>query len=305
MLSGGVGGAKLVLGMSREISAERLLVVANTADDFKHLGFHISPDIDTLIYTLANLANNEHGWGRANESWSFMEALEVLGGETWFNLGDGDLAMHVERTRRLTAGESLTDVTAALADALGIGVKILPMTDDRVTTIVETTTGPLMFQHYFVRERCEPEVRGFRFDGIQDARPNPGFIDALRSGRIGAVIIAPSNPFVSVDPILDLPGIRAALNNMNGPVIAVSPIVKGSAIKGPAAKMMRELGIRANVSAVAQHYRGLVDIIVIDEADRDFEEQIRALGIDVLVTNTVMRTLEDRRNLARFCLGAI
>ena len=205
-LSGGVGGAKLALGLSRTLSPERLLVVANTADDFDHLGLRVSPDIDTLLYTLAGLADPERGWGRAGETWSFMAALEALGGETWFNLGDGDLAMHVERTRRLAAGETATEATAALGRALGVAVRVLPMSDDPVATVVETPGGPMPFQRYFVRERCAPRVSGFRFAGLSDARPNPELARRLADGSVAGVIVAPSNPYVSVDPILKLPG---------------------------------------------------------------------------------------------------
>ena len=296
VLSGGVGGAKLVLGLSQVVAPERLYVVANTGDDFQHLGLHIAPDIDSVVYALAGLADEERGWGRANETWTFMKALGALGGENWFNLGDGDLAMHVERTRRLARGESLTEATAGLCAALGVKTRVLPMTDDAVATIVDTPDGALAFQHYFVRDRCAPTVTGFRFQGIADARPNPVLTRALLGGGISAVLIAPSNPFVSVDPILGVPGMRAALMAVSGPRVAVSPIVGGQAIKGPAAKMMAELG--APVSA-------FVDAMVIDEVDREQEAEIRALGMEVLVTQTIMRTLEDRKALAKTCLGFV
>lgn len=303
VLSGGVGGAKLVLGMAQVLSAEEMVVVANTADDFRHLGLHVAPDIDTVVYTLSGLADRERGWGRQDETWTFMAALKALGGEDWFNLGDGDLAMHVERTRRLGAGESLTEVTAALCRSLGIGVPVLPMTDDPVATIVETPDGPLAFQHYFVRDRCAPAVTGFRFDGIERARPNAALMDRLRDGGIGCVVIAPSNPYVSVDPILSVPGMRDALLGVPGPRIAVSPIVGGQAIKGPAAKMMAELGVPATAAAVARHYAGFADALVIDHADAAQADEIRALGLTVLVTNTVMRSLADREALAGECLA--
>jgi LPPG:FO 2-phospho-L-lactate transferase len=302
VLSGGVGGAKLVLGLARTLPADRLLVVANTGDDFRHYGLHVSPDIDTVVYTLAGLANAELGWGRQGESWNFMAALKALGGEDWFNLGDGDLAMHVLRTHRLDAGEGLGAVTADLCRALGIAVPVLPMTDDPVATVVETADGPLAFQHYFVRDRCRPAVTGFRFDGIEAARPHPDLLAAL-GGDAAAVVIAPSNPFVSVDPILRLPGLRHALDAFAGPIVAVSPIVGGVAIKGPAAKMMAELGMPASALAVARHYQGLVDGLVIDHADAAEAAEIRALGMAVLVTATVMRDLEDRKALARDCLA--
>lgn len=305
MLSGGVGGAKLVLGLAQLTAPERLFVLVNTGDDFRHLGLHIAPDIDSVVYALANLADEKRGWGRTKETWTFMKALSGLSGEDWFNLGDGDLAMHVERTRRLTNGESLTEVTAGLCEALGVGVCILPMTDDEVATIVDTPSGSLGFQHYFVRDRCEPKVTGFRFQGIADASPNPVLMRELDKGGISAVLIAPSNPFVSVDPILGLPGLRAALKEVRGPRVAVSPIVGGEAIKGPAAKMMAELGSPVSAAGIARHYLGFVDAMVIDEVDWAQEPQIRALGLQVLVTQTVMRTLEDRKTLAGTCLDFI
>jgi LPPG:FO 2-phospho-L-lactate transferase len=305
VLSGGVGGAKLVLGLSRVVAPERLVVVANTGDDISHLGLHISPDIDSVVYALADLADKERGWGRTDETWTFMKALGGLGGEAWFNLGDGDLAMHVERSRRLAGGESLTEVTAGLCDALGVKTRVLPMTDDEVATIVDTPDGSLTFQHYFVRDRCEPTVTGFRFQGIADAAPNPVLLRALEAGGVSGVLIAPSNPFVSVDPILGLPGLRAALKSVKGPRVAVSPIVGGEAIKGPAAKMMAELGAPVSAVGVARHYAGFVDAMVIDEIDRGQEDEIRALGMDVLVSQTVMRSLEDRKDLANACLDFI
>jgi LPPG:FO 2-phospho-L-lactate transferase len=305
VLSGGVGGAKLVLGLSRVAAPERLFVLANTGDDFQHLGLHIAPDIDSVVYALADLADKERGWGRTDETWTFMKALGGLGGEGWFNLGDGDLAMHVERTRRLAAGESLTEATAGLCSALGVKVRVLPMTDDAVATIVDTPDGPLAFQHYFVRDQCKPTVTGFRFRGIGDAKPNPQFMRALDNGKISGVLIAPSNPFVSVDPILGLPGLRAALKAVPGPRVAVSPIVGGQAIKGPAAKMMAELGAPVSAAGIAKHYAGFVDAMVIDELDRDQETEIRALGMDVLVAQTVMRGLEDRDALAAVCLDFV
>jgi len=300
-LSGGVGGAKLALGLMHTLLAENLTIVANTGDDFTHLGLRICPDIDTVVYTLSDLADKERGWGRAGESWSFMAALGRLGGEDWFNLGDGDLAMHVYRTQALTDGRTLSDVTSNIADTLGIGPRILPMTDDAVTTVVESENGDLPFQHYFVRDRCEPAVTGFRFTGIADARPNADMMALIEGARLDAIIVTPSNPFVSIDPILSLPGVRDALNVQTAPIVAVSPIVGGQAIKGPAAKMMTELGLPSTALAVAEHYRGLVDGMVIDEVDSAQADGIAALGMKVRIAQTVMRTLEDRIDLARIC----
>ena len=303
-LSGGVGGAKLALGLCDVLEdPARLTVVANTGDDFEHLGLKVCPDLDTLTYTLAGLANEETGWGRAGESGAFMEALGTFGGETWFFLGDKDLAIHVERTRRLRAGESLSVVTASLCATLGIQARIVPMSDDPVPTIVETPEGPLAFQHYFVRERCRPPVLSFRHEGAARARPCTAFIDALAASDIGAVIVCPSNPYISIDPILAVPGVRDALCACRAPVIAVSPIVGGQAIKGPTAKMMAERGIAPSTAAIAEHYAGLIDGFVLDEADRAQAGAIAATGVTVEVTQTVMTARTEKQALARAVLA--
>jgi LPPG:FO 2-phospho-L-lactate transferase len=242
-LSGGVGGAKLALGLSRVLPPGDLTVVANTGDDFEHLGLSISPDIDTLLYTLAGLDNPATGWGRRDESWNFMAALEALGGETWFRLGDRDLATHIERTRRLRAGESLSQITDDFRRRFGIAARILPMSDDPVRTRVKTKDGWLDFQPYFVRHRCEPVITAIEFAGAADARPQPELLAALADPALSAVIICPSNPFISIEPILALRGVRAALRDCAAPVVAVSPIIGGHAVKGPTAKMMQELGL--------------------------------------------------------------
>ena len=300
-LSGGVGGAKLALGLSRVLPGDALTVVCNTADDFDHLGLRICPDLDTVMYTLAGISNRVTGWGQAHETWSFLEALSHLGGETWFRLGDRDLATHVERTRRLRAGESLTEVTSALCRALGIAARVMPMSDDPVRTVVLTEDGELSFQHYFVRNACAPTVSGFRFDGIDTARPEAAFLAALEDQATGAIVVCPSNPFVSVDPVLALDGVEEALRRAAAPVVAVSPIVGGAAIKGPAAKMMAELGMPVTAVGVARHYRerDLLDGFVIDDADAAQAAEIEDLGLPTLVTGTVMETLADRERLAR------
>ncbi len=296
-LSGGVGGAKLALGLSHAMDPDRLLLIANTGDDFEHLGLHISPDIDTLLYTLSGLANPETGWGREGETWSFMSALDEFGGETWFRLGDRDLALHVVRTRRLRAGEGLGAVTDAIRRQLGIAATIAPMSDDPVPTIVETPDGPLAFQHYFVRDQCRPSVTGFRFEGAAAAAPGGGVLDAIAGADL--VVICPSNPFISIDPILAVPGIRDTLVSAPAAVIAVSPIVGGEAIKGPTAKMMTELGLEATALDVARHYDGLIDGFVLDTVDEDAADALDGLGIAAMVTNTVMKSLSDRVSLAR------
>jgi LPPG:FO 2-phospho-L-lactate transferase len=294
-LSGGVGGAKLALGLSRVLAPEELLIVANTGDDFEHLGLTICPDLDTLTYVLARLDDEIRGWGRAGESWAFMQALEAIGGETWFNLGDKDLALHVERTRRLAAGETLTEIAHDIAQRLGIAARLVPATDDRLRTVVETVDGALPFQHYFVRERCEPIVRGFRYDGAETARPNPIVLEALASRTLQAVVICPSNPYVSIDPILAMPRMRRALEAARAPVVAVSPIVGGKAIKGPTAKIMTELGLEASAAAVARHYGALIDGFVLDA---------RATGIkaSTMIVDTVMTDVASKATLARAVL---
>ena len=303
-LSGGVGGAKLALGLCDVLADPgRLTVVANTGDDFEHLGLKVCPDLDTLTYTLAGLANEETGWGRAGESSAFMEVLGALGGETWFFLGDRDLAIHVERTRRLKAGESLSAITSDLCARLGVRARIVPMSDDPVPTIVETEDGPLAFQHYFVREQCRPRVLGFRHEGAAQARPSAAFMDALAVPDLAAVIVCPSNPYISIDPILAVPGVRGALAACRAPVIAVSPIVGGEAVKGPTAKMMTERGIAPSAAAIAAHYAGLIDGFVLDEADRPQAAAIAASGVAVEVAPTVMTARTEKQVLARVVLA--
>ena len=302
-LSGGVGGAKLALGLSRLDLGDDLLVVANVGDDFEHLGLTICPDLDTVTYTLSGLSDQEKGWGRADEGWRFMDSLGQLGGEDWFNLGDRDLALHIVRTEALRAGDDLSAITAAITQRLGIAARIVPMTNDPVRTMVQTRNGALAFQHYFVRDRCEPVVTGFDFQGMAAARPQPDFMAALEQQDLRAIIITPSNPFVSIDPILKLSGVRDALRRTGAPIVAVSPIVAGLAIKGPAAKMMAELGMPSTALAVAEHYRDLLDGFVLDHGDRDQADAVAALGPIPLVTKTVMESLEDRENLARDVLA--
>lgn len=298
-LSGGVGGTKLVLGLTRVVDPAAVTVIANTGDDFDHFGLRVCPDIDTLVYTLAGLSNPETGWGRAEETGVFMSAMEDLGEESWFFLGDKDIAMHVARTRRLGARESLSAVTGDICRRLGVESRILPMSDDPVPTLVETDEGVLAFQHYFVRERCAPRVRGFRFDGAGEARPNPEILDALGRKDLRAVVVAPSNPFISIDPILAVPEIRATLCACDAPAVAVSPVVHGDSIKGPTAKMMRELDIEISPVSVAERYADFIDGIVIDTADAAVAAKIEGLGLAVHVTNTMMDSLDDRIMLAR------
>ncbi len=299
-LSGGIGGAKLALGLYRALPPDALTVVCNTGDDFVHLGLHVSPDVDTVLYTLAAIANRAQGWGREGETWSFMQALERLGGETWFRLGDGDLAVHVERTRRLAAGESLSAVTETLRRALGVRATVLPMCDTPLPTIVHTADGRLPFQEYFVKLRCTPAVTGFEYRGAADAVPAPGVTHALVDAGLEAVVICPSNPFISVDPILAVPGMRNALAACAGPVIAVSPVIGGRAVKGPTGKMMGELGLEVSAAAVATHYGDLLDGFVVDPADAALAD---ALDVPCLVTPTLMRDDADKVALAEAVLA--
>jgi LPPG:FO 2-phospho-L-lactate transferase len=299
-LSGGIGGAKLALGLSRVLAPGALTVIANTGDDFEHLGLGISPDIDTLIYTLAGLDNPQTGWGRRDETWTFMKALAAIGGEAWFQLGDGDLAVHVERTRRLRAGETLSQITVDFCQRLDIATRILPMSDDRVRTRVRTAEGWIDFQDYFVRLKCAPEVREIAFAGAAAARPLPEFMAALADPRLRAVILCPSNPFISIEPILAIQAVREALMACAAPVIAVAPIIGGRAVKGPTAKMMHELGIEVSAAAVARRYGDLIDAYVVDHAD----VPIAGLDVKIVPATALMITLADREALARTVLAA-
>ena len=312
-LTGGIGGAKLALGFAKVLAADEVGFVVNTGDDFEHLGFHISPDVDTLVYTLAGEANVETGWGRRDESWHFMRAAQHLGLQTWFRLGDRDLALHVYRRQRLAEGATLTEVTREICQRLDVVQSVLPMSNDPVRTRVLTPDGPLAFQHYFVRDRCRPTVTGFEFDGIDDAAISPEIAALLGASAsrsrgasrdgLRAIVICPSNPFVSVDPILGLPGMRQRLKSTGVPIIAVSPIVGGRAIKGPTAKMMRELDIPTSAEAVARHYQDLITGFVLDECDAAAESEIADLGLATAVTQTVMSSLDDRIALARDVLA--
>ncbi len=287
-LAGGVGGARLAVGLAEVLPPSRLAIVVNTGDDFEHLGLAISPDLDTVMYTLAGVNNPVAGWGRAKETWNFMSALAELGGGDWFRLGDRDLAVHVLRTLALRRGVALSEVTRKLATRLGIRHALLPMSDTPVRTRVLTARGELAFQDYFVRDQCRPRVRGFRFAGSRKAQPAPLLQQIMRSRKVRAVVICPSNPYVSVAPILSVPAIRAWLRQREFPVVAVSPIVGGAALKGPAAKMMRELGCEATALGVVRHYGSSVDGWVIDTQDAKLERAIAREGKAVIVTDTVM-----------------
>jgi LPPG:FO 2-phospho-L-lactate transferase len=292
VLTGGVGGAKLVLGLAQIVRPERMTAVVNTGDDFTHLGLSVSPDIDTLLYTLSSKANVAQGWGREGESWSFMAALRTLGGADWFQLGDGDLALHVLRTAALAQGETLSTIVAGFARSWGIGTEILPMSDHRVATVLTTDVGELAFQDYFVARRCAPVVSAIRFAGAAESVPAAGVLAALADAEV--IVIAPSNPYLSVDPILAVPGIAAALRAALAPVVAVCPVIGGKAVKGPTAKLMAELGIEVSPRAIAAHYAGVIDGLLVDERDRPGE-----LGVAFAQADTLMHSLEDKARVAR------
>jgi LPPG:FO 2-phospho-L-lactate transferase len=299
-LSGGVGGAKLALGLYRVLPPDTLTVIVNTGDDFEHLGLHICPDLDTTLYTLAGLAHPELGWGRRDETWTFMQTLEALGGETWFRLGDADLALHVERTRRLKGGATLSAITADLARRLGIEAAVVPVSDDPIRTQLATSEGELAFQDYFVRRRCEPRVHAIAYQGAAAARLAPAALAALESASLEAILLCPSNPYLSVDPLLAVAQLLPAVRAARVPVVAVTPLVGGRAVKGPTAKIMHELGIPLTPRAIAQHYAAWIDGFVLDRADAADADDF---DVPVLVTDTLMKSLEDRERLAREVLG--
>jgi LPPG:FO 2-phospho-L-lactate transferase len=302
-LAGGVGGAKLAHGLALNLPPESLTVIVNTGDDFEHYGLYISPDLDTVCYTLAGLANPETGWGRLDETWNAIRSASRLGGPDWFNLGDQDLGTHLERTRRLNEGHCLSDITRDFCKAWGIQHTVLPMSNQKVRTIVNTDEGQLPFQEYFVHRRCEPKVTGFRFEGVDIAEPAPGVREAIQSAD--AIVFCPSNPWVSIDPILKVLSPLSMGGGLGVNVFAVSPIIGGETVKGPAAKMYRELGIEPSALAVANHYRGLVNGFVIDTIDKSLQGGITDLSMNVLVTNTLMKSPEDRSRLAQDLLGFI
>lgn len=302
-LAGGVGGAKLAFGLARHLSPGDLTIVVNTGDDFEHYGLYICPDLDTVCYTLGGLANPDTGWGRRDETWAAIGNASRLGGPGWFNLGDQDLGTHLERTRRLNEGQCLSEITLEFCTAWGIRHTVLPMSDQKVRTIVNTEEGELAFQEYFVHRRCEPCVKGFRFEGIDSAEPAPGVREAIQAAE--ALVICPSNPWVSIDPILRVVSPLPPGQESGRRVFAVSPIIGGETVKGPAAKMYRELGIEPSAWAVAKHYQGLATNFVIDTVDQDLQGKIRELGMQVLVTNTLMKSHEDRSRLAQELLEFI
>jgi LPPG:FO 2-phospho-L-lactate transferase len=298
-MAGGVGGAKLVDGLAQILSPGELTVIVNTGDDFEHLGLFISPDLDTVCYMLAGLANPNTGWGRDGETFRALENIKKLGGPAWFGLGDQDLGTHLERTRRIKSGQSISQVTHDFCLAWGVKQTVLPMSDEPVHTMVDTVEfGEMAFQEYFVHHKCDPVVQGFRFAGIENALPAPGVLEAIDSAD--AIIFCPSNPWVSIDPILSVQGIRQAIVTL--PIIAVSPIIGDAALKGPAAKMFKELGIPPSAVAVARHYGDLLNVFILDKVD---SRLLKEFSIPAYATNTIMKTRADRHQLAEDVLHLI
>ena len=297
-LAGGVGGAKLALGLAKVLPPDKLTIVVNTGDDEIFHGLHVSPDLDTMMYALAGLTNSETGWGVAEDSFNALDMLGRYGSPTWFNLGDKDLATHIRRTELLRQGWSLSKVTRELSQRLGIDHKIVPMSDDKVSTIVETEDGDLPFQVYFVERRCEPVLKGIRFEGAEKAKPAEDFVSALEEAS--ALMFCPSNPFLSVAPILAIPGVRERIEAFSGPRLAVSPIIGGEALRGPAAKILSELGHEVSCLGVAKQYPGLCDIFMIDTADYSYTEAIETLGMRVQAASIVMAEYADQVRMAAY-----
>ncbi len=304
-ISGGVGGAKLAAGLAAVMAPGDLTIAVNTGDDFEHLGLTICPDIDSVVYALAGLNDTQRGWGVADESWQAMAMLRRLGEADWFNLGDRDLAMHLARSWRLRAGETLSAVTARLTQALGIAAAVVPMSDDPVRTQLCTEEGWIDFQVWFVERQCAPRVSKIRFASAEQARPAPGLVAALGRSDLCAIVICPSNPFLSVDPMLAIPGVRDGIAQTGVPVVAVSPLVGGKAIKGPLAKLLVELGSGCDNAAISAHYGGLLSHLVIDDSDAAQAAELCAHGLTVLAAPTVMSGAMERERLARRVLGAV
>jgi len=301
VLSGGVGGARFLRGLVEVTDAAGVTVIGNVGDDAEVLGLHVSPDLDTVLYTLAEVADEERGWGRADETWSALEEVERLGGETWFRLGDRDIGLHLVRTQALRRGEPLSAVTARAAAAFGLGIALLPATDDTVRTWMDTPAGSFPFQEWFVARRHEDDVDRVRFEGADSARPAPGVVESLDAADL--ILIAPSNPFISIWPILAVDGVRAALERRRVPAVAVSPIVGGRAVKGPADRMLERLAGGTEPVRVATCYQGLIDVLLIDEADADGTEDVERAGVRAVVARTLMSDAAARRTLAEAALA--
>jgi len=303
VLAGGVGAARFLEGVVQVVPQRDITVISNTGDDEEFFGLRVSPDVDIVIYTLAGAIDKEKGWGLAGETFHALEAIRRFGYETWFNLGDGDLATHAHRTRLLREGATLSEATRSIAQAFGLELTLLPVSDDRIRTLVETDAGTLAFQEYFVKRRTEDVVRAVRFDGIESARPAPGVIEAIRGADV--VAVAPSNPVVSIGPLLAVRGVREALRETAATVVGVSPIIGGRTIKGPADRMMASLGMTPTAAGVAEAYRDFLDVLVIDEEDRALAPAVEAVGVRAVVAPTIMRGPAEKRALAQVVLGAV
>ena len=303
VLAGGVGAARFLEGVLQVVPQRDVTVISNTGDDEDFFGLRVSPDIDIVIYTLAGAVDAEKGWGLTGETFHALDALRRFGYETWFNLGDRDMATHAHRTRLLREGATLSEATRSIVTAFGLEMTLLPVSDDRIRTLVDTDAGTLAFQEYFVKRRTEDEVRAVRFDGIEQARPAPGVIDAIMNADV--VAIAPSNPVVSIGPILAVAGVRDALRETAAKVVGVSPIVGGKTIKGPADRMMASLGMTPTAAGVAEAYGDFLDVLVIDEEDRDLAAAVEAAGVRAVVAQTIMRGPAEKRALAEVALGAV
>lgn len=297
LLTGGIGGAKLAVGLSKVLAPKEITIIVNTGDDIELLGLRICPDVDTVIYSLTGRVNSETGWGLKGDSRQCLDSLEELGWPAWFQLGDRDLATHLWRTHLLREGTPLSGTTRDIASSLGLETSILPMSDSFVPTYLDTDRSFLHFQEYFVRDRCEPRIRSIEYRGADSAMPAPGVLDAI--DRAALIVLAPSNPFISIGPILAIPGIRAGIRNSRARVAAVTPIVQGRALKGPTAKMMSELGYPASAVTVASLYRDFLDLFWLDERDAECEAQVRNLGIETHLSDTIMTSTQDKIDLAR------
>lgn len=303
VLAGGVGAARFLRGLIDVVDPASITIIGNTADDEEFLGLHVSPDLDTVVYTLSDTVHPEQGWGFADETYTVLEQAARLGEQTWFKLGDKDLATHLLRTRLLREGKTLSEATDAVARAFGLTCRLLPMSDDRVRTVVTTDGGELSFQEYFVKRRFQDEVRSVRFDGVERARPAPGVLESIAEAE--AVIVAPSNPIVSIGPLLAVPGLRDALRETKAPVAAISPIVGGQAIKGPAGKMLASLGYEVSAAGIAKLYADFLDVLVLDEQDASLASDVESAGVRAVVTDTIMRDADVRRSLAETTLRAV
>ena len=303
VLAGGVGASRFLQGLYHVADPAQITVISNTGDDVEMFGLHVSPDTDIVMYALAGAVNPGTGWGLTGDTFAVVDQLQRFGYERWFNLGDRDLAMAIHRTRLLHEGVPMHEIVAGLATSWGLGCAIIPMSNEPVRTMITGPDGELAFQEYMVRLRTEVDVRSIRFAGVEAARPAPGVLEALRGSR--SVILAPSNPFVSIGPILAVGGIREALETTSAVRVAISPIIAGQVVKGPAAKMMTTLGYEVSALGVAKIYQGLIDLFVLDDADRDLAPAVKALGMQPLVTNTMMTSQERKEELAREILAAV